>query len=94
MSQLSREGRTDGAALHPIDVVREILEQAGSLARLMEIHYLVQEPGLLDIMRALGALSNGERVRLNEFLIARKGYRLELRQTMANTLALEWTAER
>lgn len=90
MSQLSRDDRVDGAQLHPIDIVREILEEVGSLSRLMEVHYLVQEPGLLDIMRVLGGLSEGDRVRLREYLVGRRQSRLRVRQLAVGRLSVEW----
>jgi hypothetical protein len=51
-----------------IDVVRDILREVESLPRLMEAHYLMQEPGLLDIMRGVGALPDDDRNRLQEYL--------------------------
>lgn len=56
--------------LDPIDIVRDILAQAETLPRLMEIHYLVQEPGMLDVVRCMAALPDDDRARLQSFLKA------------------------
>ncbi len=54
--------------LDAVDIVRDILRDAESLPRLMEIHYLMQEPGLVELMRGLGALPEADRRRLTAYL--------------------------
>lgn len=50
MSQQAPNILLDEESPRPVDIVREILRGTGTLSRLMEIYYLVQEPSLLDIM--------------------------------------------
>lgn len=77
--------------LHPIDILRDILAQAGTLSRLMEIHYLVQEPGLLDIMRYVAGLSDGDRAKLLRFLGAHESpSRLRVHEVGSGMLHLEY----
>jgi hypothetical protein len=80
----------DEAPLHPIDIVRDILAQVESLPRLMEIHYLLREPGLLEIMRGLGSLPEDERQRLLGYLAGHDQKRLQVRQSPTGTLVLEF----
>jgi hypothetical protein len=81
----------DEAPPHPIDIVRDILGELGSLPRLMEIDYLAREPELLDIMRGLSALGDRDRQKLREYL-ARYGHkRLAVRELPTGALALEFT---
>lgn len=79
----------DEASLHPIDVVREILDEVGSLSRLMEVYYLVREPGLLDIMRGLAALPDEDRAKLEAFLARYRRAALNIREESAGALILE-----
>lgn len=55
----------------------------------MEVHYLLQEPGLLDIMRGLGALADDDRNRLRHFLVRNQG-RLSVRERPVGKLILEF----
>lgn len=77
--------------LHPIDILRDILAQAGTLSRLMEVHYLVQEPGMLDIVRCLAALPEDDRVRLLRFLQAQGSpSQLRVREAGPGVVRLEY----
>jgi hypothetical protein len=93
MYQLWLDELADEAPLHPIDIVRDILAQVESLPRLMEIHYLLREPGLLEIMRGLGSLPEDERQRLLEYLSRHDQKRLRVRQSPTGTLILEFVDE-
>ncbi len=63
----------------PSEIVRVILQETGTLSQLMEVHYLVQEPGLLDIVRALAALADDDRATLHEYLRRHSRDRLTIR---------------
>ena len=89
MSQLSLEHCVEELPLDPIDIVRDILREVESLPRLMEVHYLMQEPGLPDPMRGLGALEEGDRKRLNAYLARHRLSRLRVRDLSAGALILE-----
>ncbi|MCK9917361.1 hypothetical protein MXD81_50300 [Microbacteriaceae bacterium K1510] len=65
MSQPSLDDRE--LELHSIDLVRDILARAGTLPRLMEVHYLMQEPDLFEIVRCMLALPDTERAKLLRF---------------------------
>jgi hypothetical protein len=80
----------DEAPPHPIDIVRDILGELGSLPRLMEIDYLAREPGLLDIMRGLAALGDGERRLLRDYLARHGNKRLDVRELPTGALVLEF----
>jgi hypothetical protein len=84
LDQIARE-----AAPRPIDIVRDILDQVESLPRLMEVHYLVQEPALLEIMRGLGSLSDADRDRLRKYLARHGKERLGVRVSLTGALILE-----
>jgi hypothetical protein len=79
----------DEAPPHAIDVVCDILREVESLPRLMEVHYLMQEPGLLDILRGLGALPEDDRNRLQEYLVHYRQARLRVRELPTGALILE-----
>jgi len=81
--------QADEASIHPIDVVREILSRVGGLPRLMELSYLVQEPGVLDIVRALASLCDEDRDKLHAFLTANSDCALRLRETARGSIVLE-----
>jgi hypothetical protein len=81
----------DEAPPHPIDIVRDILGEVGSLPRLMEIDYLAREPGLLDIMRGLAALPDGDRQVLRDYLARHSHKRLGLRQLPTGAVVLAFT---
>jgi hypothetical protein len=91
MSRLSLQAdpMADDTPLHPLDIVRDILREAESLPRLMEVHYLTQEPGLIEIMRSLIALPDDERFRLQRYLACRRGRRLHVRETPNGALTIE-----
>jgi hypothetical protein len=78
MSRLSLEDLEDRGSVDPIDVVRSVLAESGSLARFMEVHYLASEPDLFAIMRMIAGLSPADRSALAEFLMnaAEEGVRL------------------
>jgi hypothetical protein len=89
MSQQSLDQIADEPLLHPIDIVCDLLREVGSVAQLMEIHYLMREPGMLEIMRDLGALSNDDRNRLHEYLACHRRGRLRVRELPPSALILE-----
>jgi len=79
----------DEAPLDALDIVRDILRDIDSLPRLMEVHYLMQEPGLVDLMRVLGALPDGDRHRLNAYLARHRPARLRVRELPTGGIVLE-----
>ncbi|MGO9633059.1 MAG: hypothetical protein ACLPX1_04080 [Steroidobacteraceae bacterium] len=79
----------DEAPLDPADVVCDILRDVESLPRLMEVHYLMQEPGLIELIRGLGALPDCDRFRLSAYLARHRQARLRVRQLPAGALILE-----
>jgi hypothetical protein len=89
MSPPSRDQIEEEAPPHPADIVREILCEVENLPRLMEAHYLLQEPGLLDIMRGLGALADDDRNRLQEYLVRHRQELLRVRELPTGALILE-----
>jgi hypothetical protein len=80
-------------SLHPIDVVSDFLREVGSLSRLMQVYYLVREPGLLDIMFGFGALSDDGRAKLEAFMAKGQRAALNVREDPAGALILEWQEE-
>jgi hypothetical protein len=88
MSPLSLEEFIVGVEPHPVDVVRDILQDVGSLSLLMEVHYLAKEPGLLEIMRGLVALSEEDRQLLQTFLV-RDGHSVCVSATATGGVAIE-----
>jgi hypothetical protein len=78
MSRLSLEDLEERGSVDPIDVVRSVLAESGSLARFMEVHYLASEPDLFAIMRMIAGLSPADRSVLAEFLVnaAEEGVRV------------------
>jgi hypothetical protein len=89
MSRLSPDPSDDEEGPHPIDIVRDILRGVESLAALMEIYYLVNEPGLLQIMRGLGALSDDDRSRLQAYLSRHSNAPLRVRELPGGALSME-----
>ena len=79
----------DETPLDAVDIVCDILRDAESLSRLMEIHYLMQEPGLVELMRRLGALPEADRHRLAAYLARHCPGRLRVRQSPTGALILE-----
>ncbi len=79
----------DDTPLRPLDIVCDILREAESVPRLMEVHYLAQEPGLIEIMRGLIALPDDERFRLQHYLAGRRGRRLHVCEAPNGTLMIE-----
>ena len=75
--------------LDPVDIVRDILRDAESLPRLMEIYYLMQEPGLVELMRGLGALPEADRRRLTAYLARQCPGPLRVRPLPTGALMLE-----
>ncbi|AXK79671.1 hypothetical protein DW352_03535 [Pseudolabrys taiwanensis] len=65
MSQPSPEG--NDIEMHTIDLVRDILARAGTLPRLLEVHYMMQEPDLFEVIRCVTALPDEERAKLLRF---------------------------
>jgi hypothetical protein len=92
MSQLSPDPSDDEERPHPIDIVRDILRDVESLPVLMEVYYLVSEPGLLEIMRGLGALPDEDRSRLRAYLSRHSNVPLRARELPAGALLLEPSA--
>jgi hypothetical protein len=80
MSQPWPDPIADEEALHPTDIVRVILREAGTLSRLIEIHYFSQEPGFLNVLRGLGALSDQDRATLDDYLHRHSGKCLSVRE--------------
>lgn len=80
MSQPWPDPIADEEALHPTDIVRVILQGAGTLSRLIEIHYFSQEPGFLNILRGLGALTDEDRATLDDYLHRHSGKSLSVRE--------------
>jgi hypothetical protein len=78
MSRPSLENFESSADLDPIDVIRSVMAEAGSLARFMEVHYLASEPELFAIMRIIAGLRPTDRSALAMFLasIGEEGVRL------------------
>jgi hypothetical protein len=72
----------------PIDVVSEILREVGSMSRLMQLCYLAQEQGLLDIMFSLGTLSDSGRAKLEAFMAKGQQAALNVREDSAGALVL------
>lgn len=68
MSQLSLEDFENITGVDPIEVIRSVLAESGSLARFMEVHYLASEPELFAIMRMIASLSPADRSALAAFL--------------------------
>ncbi|AXK79985.1 hypothetical protein DW352_05295 [Pseudolabrys taiwanensis] len=89
MSQPSPDDRE--IELHAIDIVRDILARAGTLPRLMEVHYLMQEPDLFEIVRCMTALPDKERAKLLQFF-EKHGMlsRLRVREVGGRALHLEY----
>lgn len=87
MSQPSPDA--DDAPLHPLDIVCDILREAESLPRLMEILYLVQEPGLLEIMRGLVALPEEQRFRLLQYLARHREQHMFVSELPSGALIIE-----
>lgn len=79
----------EDAPPHPLDIVCDILREAESLPRLMEILYLVQEPGLLEIMRGLVALPEEERFRLLQYLARHREHHMYVRELPSGALIIE-----
>ncbi len=75
--------------LDAVDIVRDILRDVESLPRLMELHYLMQEPGLVELIRGLGALPEGDRRRLTAYLARRCPGPLRVRTSPTGALILE-----
>jgi len=92
MSQPSLDDREVG--LDTIDLVRDILARAGTLPRLMEVQYLMQEPDLFEIIRCMTALPDIERAKLLRFF-QKQGSpsRLRVRELGAGILRLECTKQ-
>jgi hypothetical protein len=92
MSQPSPDHRhfaPEDAPLHPLDIVCDILREVESLPRLMEFLYLVQEPGLLEIIRALVALPEEERFRLLQYLARHREQHMYVRELPSGALIIE-----
>jgi len=74
---------------HPLDIVCDILHEAGSLPRLMEVLYFIDEPGLLEIMRALTALPDEERFRLQQYLARHRERHMFVSELPSGALIIE-----
>ena len=71
------------------DIIRDILLDSDGLSRLLEIYYLAQEPGLLDIMRGLSTLDDEDRKRLQEYVLCRRDRLLHVREFPTGAMTLE-----
>jgi hypothetical protein len=89
MSRPSPDRTADEEAIDPIDIVRAILEEAGTLSQLMEMYYLFLEPGLLDIMRGIAAFPDEDRERLLRYLIRHSRQGLGIRELPDGALVFE-----
>ena len=89
MSQPLLDHFADEAPLDPTDIVCDILRDVESLTRLMEVHYLMQEPGLIELIRGLGALPDCDRFRLSAYLARHCPGGLRVRQLPSGALILE-----
>jgi hypothetical protein len=78
MTNLSLDDFENLTAVDPLEVIRSVLAESGSLARFMEVHYLASEPDLFAIMRVIASLNEADRLALAEFLTnaAEEGVRL------------------
>lgn len=79
----------DEAPPDAVDIVRDILREVESLPRLMEIYYLAQEPGLLDLLRDLGALADDDRRRLQDYFARHRDRCSRVRELPTGGLILE-----
>jgi hypothetical protein len=93
MSQPLLSFIAEEAPLEPIDIVCDILRDIESLPRLMELHYMMQEPGLVELMRSLGALPDADRARLRAYLARHCRGQLRVRQLPSGALILELAGE-
>jgi len=83
----------DPPAPHPIDIICDMLRESEGLPRLMETFYLAQEPGLLEIMRALISLPEDERFRLLQYLSRCRDQHIYVREMPGGALVID-TVER
>jgi hypothetical protein len=88
MSQPSLDDLEGLAGVDPIDVVRSVLAESGSLARFMEVHYLASEPELFAIMRIIAGLKPEDRSALADFLKSAAGDGVSLGKSSTNVLEL------
>lgn len=79
----------DEAEPHPIDIIRDILRESENLPRLMETFYLAQEPGLLEIIRALVSLPEDERFRLLQYLSRHREEHMYVREEPSGALVID-----
>lgn len=93
MSQLSLNDLAADTPPHTIDIIRDILHDAGNLPKLMEVYYLAQEAGLLEIMRGLSTLSDDDRKRLQEYMIRRRHRALRVRELPTGAMMMELQEE-
>ncbi len=78
---------------HTIDVIRDILLDAGNLPRLMEVYYLAREPGLLEILRGLSTLPDGDRKLLQQYIVRESERPLRVRELPTGAIILELQEE-
>lgn len=91
MSRPSLEEIMSASTPHqPVDIIRDILRDAESLPRLMEVYYLMQEPGLLEIMRGLGALPDADRKRLQTYIQRHRHKSFRVRELPTGAVILEF----
>jgi len=58
------------------DIVRDLVLQDGDPAKVLEMHYWSQEPGVLECSRAIAIMSIEARSALQAFLTAFTGHRI------------------
>jgi hypothetical protein len=58
------------------DIVRDLVLQDGDPAKVLEMHYWSQEPGVLECSRAIAIMSIEARSSLQAFLTAFTGHRI------------------
>jgi hypothetical protein len=80
---------TDENQPDPVDIVCDILREVDSLQVLLEVHYLILEPGLLEIMRRVAAVPDEDRRRLLAYLSRHSNAPLRVRELPAGGLLLE-----
>jgi hypothetical protein len=70
------------------ETIRDLIEQEGSAAKVLELHYWSQESGILEIVRAAAALPPEARDALQSFLMAVAGSSLAVSPDATGALSL------
>ena len=93
MPRLSLEKIQNSTDVDPIEVVRSVLAESGTLARFMEVHYLASEPELFAIMQVIAGLSSADRSALAEFLTSAAQEGVRVSKVTPNVAELIWNTE-